>query len=96
MPGMRLVSCGHALLFASALNAQASTAPITPTTVITLHSRQVLRADGSGFREAVLELDGDRITAVREPRPGARVEPRRHRDSGSAGRARDYVTPSQS
>jgi len=64
---MRLVSCGHALLFVSVLAAQS---PTTPTTPVTLHGRQVLRADGGGFREAVLELDGDRITAVREPRSG--------------------------
>src|SRR5262245_901786 len=40
----------------------------------TVHSTRVLAPDGASFREAVIELDGDEIRDVREPRAGEKFD----------------------
>lgn len=55
--------------FAALLPAQSQTQSPPPTTVFAEH---VLSADGASFRAAVVELDGDRIVAVRDRREGER------------------------
>ncbi|HZN41166.1 MAG TPA: amidohydrolase family protein [Planctomycetota bacterium] len=45
-----------------------------PQAPLTVHSTHVLAADGASFREAVIELDGDEIRDVREPRAGEKCD----------------------